>query len=340
MQVNPFILGSGNAAQALSQAWAILAVAQPEIVPTAPVKIPRGLPFNKLNLDVPNPVICIANPTGLHARSLLEADAAGFKLIVMEKPACVSLTEIESARSVKTPTAVCHVYRQSWGVRTLKRMVVNGDLGAVIAVEGRYWQSSAAQEATGEKAGGGWKSDPALNGPFDTLLDLGVHWADAAIYVLGTDPVATSLWLSYANADAPHRDTHVHLQMEFATGTRALASISKTVHGSGNKFEIYVIGTKKSAVWRNHSPDQLEIGMGSSWTVVARKEETSSGHPSFHDLGWVGGYVGILHNAVLDLDGKPARDYPKLGEHLRMLTALLSADIKTGPSLRAPAPTE
>ena len=118
---------------------------------------------------------------------------------------------------------------------------------------------------------------------------------------------------------------------------RALASISKTVHGAGNLFEILVIGTKKSAAWRNSSPDQLEIGTGSSKTIIARKEETSTRHPAFHDMGWVGGYVGILHNAVLDMAGKPSQEYPRLDEHLRMLKALLSADIKTGPTFQAPA---
>jgi predicted dehydrogenase len=257
-----------------------------------------------------------------------EGDRAGFKLIVAEKPACISLEELAALRQVKTPVTICHVYRQLWGIQTIRRIVESGELGEVITVEGRYWQSSVAQRVSGLLKGGGWKNDPTLSGSYDTLLDVGVHWVDAALFILGAEPLETNLWLSYANSEAAHRDSHVQLQMACSNGSRLFASISKTVHGAPNHFEINVIGTKKAVTWKFLEPDQLEIGRGNTRTILARsRDDRSAIHPPFHGLGWVEGYVKVLDAAVRALDAPSERSYPGLPEHLKILEALLSANV-------------
>src|SRR6185369_8855913 len=133
---------------------------------------------------------------------------------------------------------------------TLKQMLESGIFGELISIEGHYWQSSAAQKAL-EPAGKPhpWKNDPALSGGSDAFIDIAVHWVDMAAYLMGESSFKGSKWLSYANAEAPHRDNHVHLNLEFSKDKRAMVSVSKTVHGASNDFEITVLGTEQSATW-------------------------------------------------------------------------------------------
>lgn len=126
----------------------------------------------------------IATPHALHSKAILEADKSGFKLIVVEKPVAVSLDQVKSLRSVKTPVAVLHGYRQSWGIQTLKKMIDEGSLGDIISIEGKYWQSSSAQKALQGTKSTSWKNDPSLSGEADTLVDLASHWADACRFLM------------------------------------------------------------------------------------------------------------------------------------------------------------
>jgi len=326
MKITPFILGSGRAAKAIERSLSILNASGEGWQVAPPVYLKRGEPLPTV-VHEPHPVLLIANPPGLHAQALIEGQKAGFALMIVEKPVCVNLEEVELLRGLKTPVAVCHVYRQTWGVQTLKKMLEAKEFGELITIEGRYWQSSAAQRAVGETKGGGWKNDPRLSGPSDALLDVGVHWVDSALFLAGKALNKTSLWRSYANAEAPHRDTHVQLSLDFEGGARAFASISKTLHGSLNHFEINVIGTQAAATWNFLQPDQIEMGSGSSLKMLYRKDLSyGSGQGPFHGLGWLEGYVEIFRQSFKQLKGVPFEPYPSLHGHLDMLSSLLSIE--------------
>jgi predicted dehydrogenase len=332
--LQPHVLGSGRAADALRKSFAILGAMDGGPLVLPPIQLKRGEPLARRSAGSALPILCVANPPGLHARALLDGEKAGFPLMIAEKPACVSREETAALRKLKTPVAVCHVYRATWGVETLRAMLAAGELGELgelVAIEGRYWQSSAAQRAAGERAGGGWKNDPALSGGFDALLDVGTHWVDAALFLAADAPARTSLWLGYAAAEAPHRDTHVQLAMTLQKGARLYASISKVFAGATNHFELNVIGSRGTASWNFLRPDQLELGKGGSAKILPRRDAAlGSRQPPFHALGWLEGYVEILRRAVAGLGGGPA-GYPALAPHLDMLDALLSAEIERGP---------
>ena len=228
MTITPFILGRGMAGQAFQKSLAILSLQHPDW------GIQETLPLSRnqkpdITLKTPNPILFIANPHGLHAQSILEGEKAGFKAMVVEKPACVNLKEIESLKVVRIPVAVCHGYHQMWGPQTLKQMLDAGEFGELISIEGHYWQSSAAQKALEPTPKPHpWKNDPALSGGSDALIDIGIHWVETAAFLMGEPGFKGRAWLSYANAEAPHRDTHVHLNLQFSGGRRAMASVSKT----------------------------------------------------------------------------------------------------------------
>ncbi|HVJ63826.1 MAG TPA: Gfo/Idh/MocA family oxidoreductase [Bdellovibrionota bacterium] len=325
MRANVFVLGSGRAARALTESLRILEINDPDFKVESMRTLARGASLKSVASGVENPILIIANPHGLHARTLLDADTEGFRFIVCEKPAAVSLAEIASLAKIRTPVAVCHGYRQSWGVQTLRRKIAAGEFGKLLSIEGRYWQSSAAQAALADVKKSNWKNDTALGGTSDALIDISSHWLDTACFLLNDfDSPRGEISLSYLNAEASHRDTHVHLNLLAKSGARLFASVSKTVHGAGNHFEVNVIGEKKSATWKFLEPDIIEEGVGATRTTIARRADEiyGSGHSPFHATGWLEGYAEILRQALRQARGE-AFAYPTLAEHLKVLGRLL-----------------
>ncbi len=326
--IKPYLLGSGGAGQAIARALASLSVTDPELGLLQPDWLPRGtevaipatLPAGAI------PTLFIANPHALHAPAIIAASRAGFPMIFCEKPTCTSQAQIRELEAISTPTAVFHGYRQMWGPQTLKEMLTRGELGELISVEGRYWQSSAAARALAAPAESktkGWKGDPKLAGEFDVFLDLGTHWADLASYLYGAPPSAVQGWRSYANAEDPTRDTHVQLMLDFPRGGRGFASISKTVHGATNFLELNLIGTRKAATWNFLSPDEIAIGTGRDRGVLVRKQaEYGAKLPPFHGAGWLEGYIEIIRQGLRETALKVPAAYPRLNETLPLMRAM------------------
>lgn len=328
MSITPFILGRGMAGQAFQKSLAFLSIQNPDWNLLPPIQMKRDQML-ALPPQTPHPVLLIANPHGLHAQSILAGEKAGFQAIVVEKPACVNLREIELLKSVRVPVAVAHGYHQMWGIQTIKKMLEAGDFGDIISIEGRYWQSSVAQKAfEPNPKPHPWKNDPILGGGSDALLDIGTHWVEAAAYLMGGTSFKGKAWLSYANAESPLRDSHVHLNLEFSHGRRAMASISKTVHGAANDFEITVLGTQQSAIWKFMEPDGIWVGKGRTRILLPRKDaETGSQQHPFHGVGWLEGYIEILRQLFLEIQGQSGGNYPRLDTNLKILESLFSIEM-------------
>ncbi len=320
-----FSIGSGNAAHALASALALVLQKEGEMGFLPLRKIARGEAFPAVSGPS---LLFIANCHALHADRIREADAKGFTHIVTEKPAVVRLDQIEGLHAIRAQVSVCHGYRQNWGPRKMREAIQKGELGRLIAVEGRYWQASAAARALAPAPSTGWKNDPALSGPHDVLLDLGTHWADLVTYLVGEKPRSARGRLSYLNAESPHRDTHVQLEIDYPGSLRTWGSVSKTVHGSGNELEVVAIGEKAVWRWSFESPDTILVGRGKEMTRLSRggEEPVASKLPAHHALGWLEGYVSILTEVVRSLTGKPTQPVPTLKESLETAELLLRLD--------------
>jgi predicted dehydrogenase len=254
--IAPVLVGRGMAGQAILKSLSIVSQTDPELELLPVRTAARGAPLSSYISDQAMNVLFLANPSGLHAKCIVEGDQAAFRCIASDKPVCVRREELSLLRNIKTPVTVFHGYRVMWGTRIIKAMLEAGDLGELLCFESRYWQSSSAQRALkSDPEKRMWKSDPELNGPFDVLTDLGSHVMDLCLYLMPERPLECKCWLSYWNSDAPFRDTHVHLALTFSKNRRALASISKTVHGATNNFEYTVMGTRGTATWRFLQPD-------------------------------------------------------------------------------------
>ncbi len=330
--ITPLILGRGGAGHAIAKSLACLRDTDPDLGLRTPVWLPRGTNLADANRNHENAVVFIANPHGLHAKGVIEAAQSGFRAIVCEKPSAISQEEVSALSAVKTPTAILHGYRLMWGPQTLLEMLRSGELGQLIAVEGKYWQSSSADRALSAPApdsgkNTAWKNVPELAGEYDTYLDLGSHWLDLASTFYGSPPRSIQGWRSYANADASNRDTHVQIMAEFSNAGRGFASISKTAHGASNELEIELIGTKSSASWAFLSQDEIHVGKGRDRSVrVRRAADLGSRQAPFHGLGWLEGYMEINRQILREVFLGEKGNYPRLSENLPLMRAIF--DVK------------
>lgn len=322
--IQPYIIGSGAASRAIQNSLGILGVLYPSWGIQKPILLKRDA---KLNTITPSQesVLFLANPHAFHVPYLLEAQKVGFSWVVSEKPAAVSVEQVKLLEQVKIPVAVCHGYRQTWGIQKLKKMLEAGELGNWISMEGRYWQSSAAQKKLSGDTKKTWKDDEALSGKYDVLLDLATHWTDLVFFLAGEVAEKGSVWKSNVNSDSIHRDTYNMISMEYSGNRRVFGSVSKTVHGAGNDLEIHVIGEKKAVSWAFLNPDQLVIGEGSTKTLVNRPDESSYGSQQypFHSTGWLEGYIEIFKQYFRQMRGEKFDPYPNLQEQVEVLKFLL-----------------
>jgi len=326
----PVIVGRGMAGKAILRSLAIVSQVDSELNLLPARFAERGAPLSTYISSPALNVLFLANPSGLHTQSILEGVRAGFDAIACDKPVCARSDEIPLLRDIDAQVSVFHGYRVLWGPRAIKNMIASGELGDVFAFESRYWQSSSAQAALrGGAEKRTWKNDISLNGPWDTLTDLGSHVVDLCLYLLADKPLESKFWVSYRNSAAPHRDTHVHMQLRFAGSRRAISSISKTMHGATNDFEFTVIGTRASATWRFLRPDEVELGSGNRAFIIRRDIiNPSSGTSPFHALGWLEGYIEITRQTLRRLSGLDFAEIPTLSDSLNAMDVILNASIE------------
>jgi predicted dehydrogenase len=305
---------------------------EPELSMAKPTYIERGTPLTRYIKTGAKNLLCIANPHAYHTATLREGLSAGFDGIVVDKPVAISREQVSQIRGVTVPVGVCHGYRMMWGPQTIKEMCSRGEIGQIFSIEGSYLQSSSAQAALNpsKPSRQAWKNDPNSSGPSDALFDIGSHWSDMAIWLVGALPHSARAKFSYVNAETEHRDSHVYLDLDFSSGIAARATISKTYHGTSNNFEITALGSKGALTWRFLNPDEITYGVGGSYSVLRRTDATfGSCQRPFHGTGWLEGYTEVIHQIIRSVYGLDARSVPSLEEQADLFDILLSL-VETG----------
>ena len=320
--MTPAILGSGMAGKALAKAFATLSVMHPEWH-LQPVRwLERDVPLNAQDVFAHDTVLAIANPHGLHAPALVQAQQAGYKAILCEKPACVTLEQLRMLRTMTLPVAVMHVYRQTWGAQTLRGLVRDGELGDVLTVDGAF--CSAPKERSGRV----WNEDPRLTGPYGALVDLGSHWLDLAAYVIGAPPTRCTGVLRHVGSG--FQDNHDDIQVRFGDSVRGRCLISKVMHGAVANLELTILGTRGAATWRHQQPDEVYVAAGTTVRRICRNDaQHGSQQPPFHGMGWLEGYIEIAYLMCRHLILGEDPVYPRLNEHIATMEALLGGTYET-----------
>ena len=328
--MTPLILGTGRAGKAIAKSLAVVNILHPELSIQDPIWLKRGAALADERKKYEHALLwLVANPHGLHADAIHDADQAGFDAILCEKPACVNMEQFKKLQNVQTPTAILQVYRQTWGLQQLKGMIERKEFGELITIEGRYWHPSLAERAllSADQLSQSWKDDVRLSGEYDTYLDLGIHWLDAVCFLYGTFNPNIHGWRSFKNAAASHRDSHVQIAVNFSKERGAFGSISKTVHGSPNHFEINIIGSKKYAKWEFLTADEILLGEGRNRSILARHDSHfGSKQDPYHGMGWLEGYIEIAYRLISHVIKGDKKHYPTLDENLKLLNAMFETE--------------
>jgi predicted dehydrogenase len=122
--------------------------------------------------------LVIATPTALHADQTVAALEAGLA-VFCQKPLARSAREaseiVESARRANRLLGVDFSHRHIAGVQFAKQLIDAGELGEVFAIESVFHNAYGPDKR--------WYSDARLAGG-GCLMDLGVHLADLALWLL------------------------------------------------------------------------------------------------------------------------------------------------------------
>ena len=101
--IAPVLVGQRMAGKAILRSLDIVSQVDPELQ-LLPVRIAdRGVPLKSYLVEPALNVLFLANPSGLHAQSILEGVAAGFSAIAADKPVCVRPEEIPLLREHACP---------------------------------------------------------------------------------------------------------------------------------------------------------------------------------------------------------------------------------------------
>lgn len=330
--LTPYILGSGLAGTAIAEAFAILSIADKELKFNPVKQVSRDTKLSDFSLNK-NSVVCVANPSALHAPRLIEALEAGAGMVICEKPTATDMAQLQQLQKIKGKVAVFYVYRQLWGIQKLRQLIEGDAFGKIAAVDGKLWQSSRVGHFTKSAAPAQkreWAGDVSLTGLYGVSLGLGTHWLDTARYLCGEEVSLNHSTILDMHGGERKEDTYVNLQLTSSSGIHLSGSISNMVHGARNELEITILGEKATGHWSFLKPDEIFLGTGKESRVIYRDERTSgSGHPPFHGLGWLEGYIEIIRQSCRDLVGLPHRPYPTLADS----NAVTSILLQTRPDL-------
>lgn len=212
-------------------------------------------------------VIHNCTPNVLHD-PINEAAIAAGKHIYAEKP--MSLTTdgaieiLNKAVAAGIAHAINYQYRMNAAVLEMRGRILRGDAGRALYVSGKYLQESVAKRTDYTP-----RRIPETS-PARALLDIGVHWADTAGFVLGVPirRVYAKMYIHHPVRTDPatgrtiavHSDDTTAVMVEFADGTPGSALFSKCMLGHKNDLSVTVSGDEREYSWNQERCDWLQVG--------------------------------------------------------------------------------
>jgi predicted dehydrogenase len=160
--------------------------------------------IQQLVAAAPVDAICVATPTPSHHAVAMAAITAGLHVLV-EKPLTSTLAEadelIAAAEAAGVVLAVGHVERHNPVVRELRRLIVDGTVGAVSSILAR-------------RVGGVPPQEPLT----DVIIDLAVHDIDVMAYLLDAPPSLLAAHGSRTFHTSRHDSAEILLRIGAASG--------------------------------------------------------------------------------------------------------------------------
>ena len=258
--------------------------------------------------------VAIATPNYTHAPIALAALNAGLH-VICDKPMTTTAEDadrlVSAVESSDRVFALTHNYTGYPMVRQARAMVLNGEIGEVLAVRATYAQGWLhAMQPNEVPARGAWKSDPELAGPSGALGDIGTHAYNLITHITGLVPAKLSASIR-SFAQVRDLDDYGQVNIEFGNGVLGMVNFSQVSHGRLNDLWIEIDGSAGSLIWRQESPNQLEFRrQGESMIQLERhpagsslddSAKSSSRIPPGHPEGFYEAFANVYRAAYDDM---------------------------------------
>jgi predicted dehydrogenase len=290
------------------------------------LSIPKAYGDFQAMLDDPNiQVVHNATPNFLHFPVNSAALAKG-KHVVSDKPLALSADEARQLRDQAAKAGVFNAvtfgYRGNPLVQQARHAIASGQIGKPHFVHGYYIQDWLLKDTDYS-----WRLEPDKGGASSALGDIGSHWCDMAMHLVGSritevlGDITTVIPKrkkprgareAFATAGADDAFDLVDIQVEdlasvlirFETGAKGVFTAGQVCSGHKNDFVVEVCGAKASLKWHQEQQNELWIGNRDSANQVLQKDpsllDAEVRHyahlPGGHQEGWPDAFSNLMRD--------------------------------------------
>ena len=262
--------------------------------------------------------VSITVPNHIHyevCKAFLEAGIH----VVCEKPLCFEVWQakelVKLSKEKNLILAVTYSYTGYTMVKVMREMILNGEIGDIITINGEFAQEWLLDQL--DPSGDGrelstWRMDPKIAGISNSMGDLGTHIEHMVHYVTG---LKIKRLLATTDTYGHPLDFNAYALVEYETGIKGTYWSSQLAAGKLNGLQVRIYGTKGSLEWEQHYPDYLRFtpknkppqilsrGTGYLTGPAAETSRLPFGHPEGLFVGFANIYRNII-SAVYKLKTK------------------------------------
>ena len=206
-------------------------------------------------------------PPNVHMDPTILAAEEG-KAQICEKPLATTVSSakemVKAVSKAKTPNMVMFNYRYLPAIIRTKKSISDGDIGEIY--QGRFLYIKQSHINTNNQSS--WKEDPVISGG-GALIDIGVHVADLARYLLGEISEVSSVTKKWINTGPDKKETDkrktVNIEdaaisiIKFKNNQIGVLEASKVSTGLENTIRIELHGSLGAILWSSERPAELQL---------------------------------------------------------------------------------
>ena len=305
--------------------------------------------YRELLADPEVDVVHICTPNNLHYQIVKEALEAG-KNVVCEKPLALNVEEGKELCELAAESGlVCamHLNCRSYPmIQQIRRMVENGDLGTIFAINGSYQQDWLFKETDYS-----WRLQKELCGDTRAIADIGTHWFDTIESVTGlrTEKVCADFATVYPTRKKPlkpvetysgkilsnddYEDVPIETEdyatvlLHFDNGAHGSFTVNQVAAGRKNRLYFEIYGSKCAVAFDSEEPNSVWIGNRDGNNQIMIKDPSLmypeareyNSYPGGHTEGFDDSSKHCIRKIYEAVDGKENTDYPMFKDGLREL---------------------
>ncbi len=237
--------------------------------------------YKEMLKDTDIEVVHICTPNHLHYIMSKDAMEAG-KHVVCEKPMAMNTAEAEEmikiAKEKNVVNAVHFNLRFYPLMHHVKKMIENGELGRILAINGSYQQDWLLHDTDFS-----WRLQPEFSGESRAIADIGSHWMDLVEFTTGlkVTELCSDLAIFYPTRKKPlktvetysgniltedyeeikiNTEDYATVLLRFDNGAHGSMTVNQVAAGRKNRLYFEIYGTKKAIGWDSERPNELWIG--------------------------------------------------------------------------------